>query len=213
MKKTFTTFAILFTLIFTAHAQQEDYSGPSSMQQNHNLLISAGAPNSGLGIKGGVNFSQVRGNDKDLLGTVSNLTSFHAGLFAQFSLSETFSIQPEVLYSRRGYERNDSTFRFDYLDLPILAVVNVTDRISFHAGPQIGIMMSGKQTGREIDLGPYNTFDYGVAAGAEARVNRFRLGARYSLALTDLRKENAQGQNINEDIKNGVFQVYLGIGI
>ncbi len=183
------------------------------MQQNHNIFGGVNTHNSGFGIKGGLNFSQVRGSDKDLLGSVSGHTSFHAGVFAQFALSEMFSIQPEVLYSRRGYERNDSTFRFDYLNVPILAVVNVTDNISFHAGPQIGILMSGKESEQEIDLAPYNTFDYGAAVGAEARISRFRLGARYYLGLTDLRKENDLGQKINEDIKNGVFQVYLGIGI
>ncbi|TXK47425.1 PorT family protein [Pontibacter qinzhouensis] len=213
MKKTFTLLLILFTLVSTAHAQQEDYGGPSSMQRNHNLFSGAGAHNSGFGIKGGVNFSQLRGSDKDMLGSISGHTSFHAGVFAQFAFSDAFSIQPEVLYSRRGYERNDSTFRFDYLNVPILAVFNVTENISLHAGPQIGILMSGKRGGSEIDLAPYNTFDYGAAAGIEAKISWLRLGARYFLGLTDLRKENALGQKINEDIKNGVFQVYLGIGI
>ncbi|WP_162055515.1 porin family protein [Pontibacter pamirensis] len=194
---------------FTGFAQIE---GPTTVQQNHNLLSGLDAPNEGVGIKGGVNFSRVHGSDKDNLGDVSGHTNFHAGVFAQFALTEFFSIQPEVLYSRTGYERNDSTFRFNYFDVPVLAVFNISDNFSVHLGPQVGLMIASKEDGSEIDLGPYNTFSYGAAAGLEGRINRFRLGARYVHGLADLRKEDDAGNSIDQDIKNGVIQVYIGIG-
>lgn len=201
-------FAFLFTMV--AQAQPDSY-GPSTGQQNHNLFSNS-APNSGFGVKGGVNFATLRGSDKDVLGSFDGLTTFHAGVYTQFSLGSFFSIQPEALYSRKGMVRNDSTFRFDYLEVPVLAVFNITENVSFHIGPQVGIMMSAKEDDREIDLEPLNTFDYGVAAGAEARLSIFRLGARYNLGFADLRKQNNLGQRINQDIKHGVFQVYLGVG-
>jgi hypothetical protein len=203
---------LLFTLFFSMVAQaQPDSYGPSTGQQNHNLFSNT-APNSGFGVKGGVNFATLRGSDKDVLGSFDGLTTFHAGVYTQFSLGSFFSIQPEALYSRKGMVRNDSTFRFDYLEVPVLAVFNITENVSFHIGPQVGIMMSAKEGDREIDLEPLNTFDYGVAAGAEARLSIFRLGARYNLGFADLRKQNNVGQRINQDIKHGVFQVYLGVG-
>ncbi|WP_018476633.1 porin family protein [Pontibacter roseus] len=204
-------FAITFLFSLCTYAQDESY-GPSAGRQNHNLSSSPGN-NSGFGIKGGVNFASLEGSDKDLLGSISGLTSFHAGVFTQFAIGGGFfSIQPEALYSRKGMERNDSTFRYDYLEVPVLAVFNITENVSVHFGPQVGLMLASKEEDKEIDLEPFNTFDYGIAAGGEARVSRFRLGARYNLGFADLRKQNDLGQKINQDIKHGVFQVYLGVG-
>ncbi|SIQ61672.1 porin family protein [Pontibacter lucknowensis] len=202
---------LLLAFLFSVGAYAQTDYGPSAGQQNHNLFSGTGT-NSGFGIKGGVNFATLRGSDKDVLGNFSGLTTFHAGVYTQFSLGNTFSIQPEALYSRKGIERNDSTFRFDYLEVPILAVFNITENVSIHFGPQVGILMSAKEEDTEVSIEPLNTFAYGVAAGAEARLSIFRLGARYNLGLEDLRKENNQGQKINQDIKHGVFQVYLGFG-
>lgn len=194
---------------FTGFAQVE---GPTTLQQNHNLLSGLDAPNAGIGIKAGVNFANLHGSEKDLLGDVNGHTNFHAGAFAQFAFGEFFSLQPEVLYSRKGYERNDSTFRLNYFDVPVLAVLNISDNFSVHFGPQVGILIAAKQEGREINLEPYNTFAYGAAAGLEGRINRFRIGARYVHGFEDLRKEDDAGRHINQDIKNSVVQVYLGIG-
>lgn len=205
------TILLLFSFLFTLGAYAQTDYGPSAGQQNHNLF-SGTRPNSGFGIKGGVNFATLRGSDKDVMGSFSGTTTFHAGVYTQFSLGNTFSIQPEALYSRKGIERNDSTFRYDYLEVPVLAVFNITENVSVHFGPQVGVMIAAKEGDRETEMEPLNTFDYGVAAGAEARLSIFRLGARYNLGFADLRKENDQGQKINQDVKHGVFQVYLGIG-
>lgn len=207
MKLRLLTLLLLCSL--TAFAQEE---GPTRVQQDHNLLSGLDAPNAGIGIKGGVNFASLHGSDKDLLGDVSGHTNFHAGVFAQIAFGEFFSLQPEVLYSRKGYERKDSTFRLNYFDVPVLAVLSISENFSVHLGPQAGIMIGAKEDGKEVDLKPYNTFSYGAVAGVEGRINRFRLGARYVHSLEDLRKEDGAGEPVNEDIKNSVVQVYLGIG-
>jgi hypothetical protein len=91
-------------------------------------------------------------------------------------------------------------------------VFNITETVSVHLGPQIGVLMSAKEDDTEVSIEPLNTFAYGLAAGAEARLSIFRLGARYNLGLEDLRKENNEGKKISQDLKHGVFQVYLGVG-
>ena len=207
MKKIY-LLTLLLCCGFTGFAQIE---GPTTAQQNHNLQSGLDRPNAGIGIKAGVNFASLHGSDKDLLGDVSGHTNFHAGVFAQFALSNFFSVQPEVLYSRKGYERNDSTFRLNYFDVPVLAVFNISDNFSVHLGPQVGILIAAKQEGKEEKLEPYNTFGYGAAAGLEGRISRLRIGARYVHSLEDLRKEDAAGQHMNQDIKNSVVQVYVGV--
>lgn len=202
--------ALLMIFSVTGYAQIE---GPNPVNQNHNLF--SRSPNSGIGIKGGVNFSNVHGSDADINGETDNFTSFHAGIFAQFAISEEFfSIQPELLYTRRGYELQGTVNRFDYLEVPVLAVFNISDMFSVHLGPQVGVMMSSKQEDKEVDLEPYNTFDYGLAAGLEARfLERLRLGTRYVHGFADLRKEDDNGNSIDQNMKTGVIQVYLGISL
>ncbi|MFD2246429.1 porin family protein [Pontibacter ruber] len=203
---------ILVFLLAVSTASFAQLEGPNAQPVNHNLLNGSDATNDGFGFKGGANFASMSGSDKNLLGSISGITSFHAGAFAQFAFNNFFSLQPEVLYSRKGYERSDSTFRFDYLEVPLLAVFNITQNVSVHFGPQASVMISAKEEDKEIDLEPFNTFDYGIAAGGEARISRFRLGARYNLGLADLRNQDTLEQKINQDIKHGVFQVYLSVG-
>lgn len=136
------TLLLLLLCGLTGSAQAE---GPSTVQQNHNLLSGPDAPNAGFGFKAGVNFANLHGSDKDLLGDVSGHTNFHAGVFAQITFGEFFSIQPELLYSRKGYERNDSTFRPNYFDVPVLAVFSISENFSVHLGPQVGIMIAAKE--------------------------------------------------------------------
>src|SRR4051812_36803082 len=54
-----------------------------------------------FGVKGGVNFSNIYSEDVD---DNNVLTSFNAGLYATFPVGDILSIQPEVLYSRKGAE-------------------------------------------------------------------------------------------------------------
>ena len=203
--------ALLLLLFGSFAALAQEGGGPTSQQRDHNQLSGLNNPNSGLGIKGGVNFAEINGSDKNLLGDISRHTSFHAGVFARFGADNFFSFQPELLYSRKGYERSDSTFRFDYLEVPLLAVFNITNNISIQVGPQISAMVSAKEEDEEVNLERYNTLDYGVVGGVEFRISRLSLGGRYNLGFADLIKTDAAGRSVNYDIKPGVLQVYLGI--
>ncbi|WP_161889900.1 porin family protein [Pontibacter russatus] len=201
---------LLLLCSLAASAQTE---GPSTIRQDHNAYSGLDAPNAGIGFKAGVNFANLHGSDKDLLGAVSGHTDFHAGIFAQIAVGEVFSVQPELLYSRKGYARNDSTFRLHYFDVPVLAVCRISDNFSVHLGPQVGFMIAANEGGAEVDLQPYNIFGYGAAAGLEGRVSHFRVGARYVHSFEQLRNANQEGEPIAQDIGNSVVQVYIGIAI
>jgi hypothetical protein len=189
--------------------ETEDHTGPTTLQRNHNELSGLDAPNSGFGIKGGVNFANVYGM-RDIVDSDIH-TNFHAGVYAQFGLTESFSLQIEGLYSRKGFE-TETENRFDYLEIPFLAVYNITDNFSVHLGPQMSIMVAAKQDGNEINMDDLNTFDYGVAGGVEARFKFVRLGARYNLGFTGILDEGDTGLPYGSDMKNSVAQLYVGIG-
>ncbi|MBC6991119.1 porin family protein [Hymenobacter sp. BT491] len=184
--------------------------------------------NSGFGIKGGFNAADFRGDDKKNFGDNSNYKSFHAGVYAQIGLNDKFSIQPEFLYSRQGFKASNPgnttmtspyTTRLDYLQVPVLLVYNFLDNVSVHVGPQVSLLTKVKEGSveRKINDSQYNynysSLDYGLAAGLEARVGPGRVGARYTAGFADILKDpkSTVNQSIT-NIKNGVFQVYVGIG-
>ncbi|MDB5263695.1 MAG: hypothetical protein JWQ14_2978 [Adhaeribacter sp.] len=180
---------------------------------NHNLEGSTAPENTGFGIKGGLNFSDVR--DADGNANLEAKTSYHVGAFAQFSITDWFSLQPEVLYSRKGYDSTGVTRKLDYFDVPLLLVFNPLDNVSFHVGPQVSLLMTVKDGDKEINKeDSYQSLDYGVVGGVEARLSFFRVGARYNLGLREIYQDTYRdiATNINRDIKNGAFQVYVGVG-
>lgn len=212
MKKRLLLVLCLFISLvsFAQEQEPEDLQGPVTIQKNHNLLSGMDALNNGFGVKGGVNFANIYGDDTDALNASSH-TNFHVGVYTQLAISKVFSFQTEGLYSRKGFE-NEVENRFDYLELPLLAVLNISDNFSLHLGPQFSVMIAAKQDGKEISMEDINTFDYGLAGGAETRFRMLRLGARYNLGLAEILDENDTGLPIGGDVKNSVAQLYIGIG-
>ncbi|MFC6997129.1 porin family protein [Rufibacter roseus] len=208
---------IISTLMFGAATAQERVFNRGVI--NHSESGEDGPvatrDNNGFGIKAGVLYNNLRGDGTNAFSGLKSATSWHVGAYSQFSLGNFFSVQPEILYSRRQSKADQGDMRFDYLEVPVLAVMNFTDNVSFHVGPQVGVMMSAKQEGREIATSDFNSFDYGGAAGLEARLSIFRLGARYYLSLADLGKFESSADATNRafnDIKTGNFQLYIGVG-
>lgn len=106
-----------------------------------------------LGVKAGGNYStlkEIEGGETD------HLPGFHVGLTAEISLSPTFSLQPELLYSLEGvkadfnYSIGGATFSLDqkiklgYINLPVMAKYFVTPAFSLQAGPQAGYLVSAR---------------------------------------------------------------------
>ncbi len=182
--------------------------------------------NTGFGIKGGYNLSNVYGSGKDLLNPDA-LNAFHGGVYGQFGLSQFSSVQVELLYSRKGYITHFPAFgqrttHLDYLELPVLYVGNLTNNLSFHIGPQVALLTNARLGDQNIAIseGGFNTLDFGGVAGLEARIGPARLGVRYDLGLGNVYKDGVtvryDGNKVvditNTNIHNQTFQVYLGLG-
>jgi hypothetical protein len=75
--------------------------------------------------------------------------------------------------------------------------------------------MTVKEGDTEVNkANSYNSLDYGLVGGIEARLSIFRLGARYNLGMNEIYQDSYRqvARNVNKDIKNGAFQVYVGVG-
>lgn len=212
----------------TAVAQTD---GPAGVRSSADYSSAASdSRNNGFGIKGGFTAAHFRGDDKKNYGNEDVYNTFHAGAYAQFGFSDKFSIQPELLYSRQGFKGSNPgsttpgtyTTRLDYIQLPVLLVYNFLDNVSIHAGPQVSLLTKVQENGVERKIAndnnvynyAYNSLDYGLAAGIEARVGPARVGGRYVAGFSDILQDpkNAAAQSVT-NIKNGAFQVYVGIGI
>ncbi|MDV6167957.1 porin family protein [Flavobacterium sp. DG1-102-2] len=169
-----------------------------------------------FGVKGGVNFATVTGDDFD---SPDSRTSFHVGLLAEFPLAEIFSLQVEALYSGQGFKSDVNggifggegkvEYQLDYINVPVLAKVYLIEGLSIEAGPQFSFKVNeeidadANADGGDLDVNEAEDFEFGVAAGLtfQTKMGLFATG-RYNLGITDVVKD--------QDIKNSVFQIGIG---
>lgn len=156
-----------------------------------------------FGVKGGLNFSIVGGDNTE---NVDSVTSYNIGVMSEIPLSEKFSFQPELMYSRQGYSFDNDIVALNYLNIPLMGKYYVTKGLSLEAGPQIGFLVSAKNEKTDVK-DSFNTVDFGVNFGVGYKLeNGLNFGIRYNLGLTDI--NNVEGSSIKN--KNSVFQVSVG---
>ncbi|PKB15655.1 porin family protein [Flavobacterium sp. 5] len=179
-----------------------------------------------FGIKGGVNFSNIYSTEVD---DNNVLTSFNAGVYASFPVGDILSIQPEVLYSRKGGEltydnaitSGKTQFKLNYIEVPILLKVNITDNLNVQAGPYFAYLIDSKVSndanGDALDFedsysnDDFNKFDVGISGAIGFDFNSIGIGARYNYGFTTIGKErNIAGTTYTiPDGKNSSLSLYL----
>jgi opacity protein-like surface antigen len=132
------------------------------------LAFSAGnAQEMKFGAKGGLNFaSSTDSSDKTKIG-------INLGLFANFGVTDKFSVQPELLYSVQGAQAdyNGSTLKLNlnYINIPVMGIFKVADAFSLQAGPQIGFLVGANLSGPggSVDvIDSFKSVDFGINIGA-----------------------------------------------
>lgn len=145
-----------------------------------------------FGAKAGANFSNFTGDlDSD------STTGFYVGGFLDFTVSENFHVQPEVLYSMEGAK----DAKVNYVKVPIMAKYYLAETFNLQAGPYIGFKAGADSS---VDDG-VKSMDFGIGAGAgyDITENLF-VDARYNVGLQNISEASAL------DIKTSTIQVGLG---
>ena len=183
-----------------------------------------------FGVKGGVNFSNIYDTEVD---DNNVLTSFNAGFYATLPVGDIISIQPEILYSRKGGELNydnavatgTAQFRLNYLEVPVLLKVNITENLNVHAGPYFAYLIDAEvnndANGEAIDFedaydnDDFNKFDVGISGGIGYEFNSLGIGARYNYGFSTIGKERefAGTTYTIPDGKNSSISLYLSYKI
>jgi len=154
-----------------------------------------------LGLKAGVNFSQLR-DAEDL----DNRTGLLAGAFVGVKFSDRFAIQPEILYSQQGGDSDFGDYHIDYVNVPVIfKFYLIGDVLNVQAGPQFGFVANDDFPEFEAieEQVEAESFDMSAAVGAGLDLPfGLRVDARYNFGFTETIE--------NTDAKNGVFSLALG---
>ena len=176
-----------------------------------------------FGIKGGMNVSSLS-NDAGLDDSKSKI-GFNAGVFMNAPLAESFSIQPEVLYSQYGSKAesgNTSTsLKFDYITVPVMFQYNATPEFYLEAGPEFGFLVSAKSKNtvsngngsgsdtNELNKDNFNGFNFGLGLGLGFDITKnFGVNARYTAGFSDVTKPESDPSTDAKN-RNNNFQVGL----
>lgn len=177
-----------------------------------------------LGVKGGVNFSNIIKDDGNNNFNTNYLTGFHAGITLDIKLLDNLAFTPEALYSTKGYKSSstfgDFTQTTHFIDIPILATIKLGGGLNLVAGPQVSFLMSTTNTfetgfgtaEQQIVEDDSDRFKKSLVGGLVGFrydfSNRVGLHGRYGL---DFQKNNENGTSQTPEFKNQVFQVGLGL--
>ncbi|ARS36593.1 porin family protein [Pontibacter actiniarum] len=195
---------------------------------------------SGLGIRAGANLSNLSGDLKDE-SRYENKIGFHAGLTYNIPVvGEFFSIQPELLYSNKGFKyedteitlplggdfRREGNMNYNYLELPVLARIKAGP-LYFEGGPQASYLLSvnnnikeymnGERTSSattNLDKDDMKEFEVGYAAGVGITSGMLSIGLRYNGSFTDIVDKSSNEYFDDEnftDARHSTVMLTLGL--
>jgi hypothetical protein len=200
--------------------------GQLKAQEQQTVTESGMAPK--VGIKGGLNLSNFYNDD---INDNNVRVGWNAGFFAKLPVARGFSIQPELLYSNKGSKttydnvvQGEGEYRLNmhYVELPVLAVVNLSPNFSLHAGPYIGYLAGANTKNLHSDGSAelvtdynaenFNRIDYGLAGGLGVDIQNVTVGARYNLGLQEVGKSGSVIGESLKGVKNNNISIYVGVG-
>lgn len=203
----------------------------------------AQAQNSSFGVRGGANISNLSGDLRDE-SRFDNKVGFHAGVTANFGIVENFfSIQPELLYSVKGFKyqgsefsapllgtlrRSEGNVNYNYIDLPVLARIKAGP-LYFELGPQASYLLSVKdktkvynsrnelvnEYSNEKSKDGLSEFEVGYVAGLgfTSANNAISFGVRYNGAFSDFVKEDVKFNGDLTNARHSTFMVTVGLAL
>ena len=152
---------------------------------------------------------------------MNNKASIHIGGFANVKFTDFVGMQIELLYSGQGardkYDYEGSKvkemIRVNYLNIPVLARLNVWDRFNVEVGPQLEFALNAKDVLKvgdattKVKLHNLNTVGLSLAVGASYELDMgIMFSARYNIGLTNVLDKDVIGKSN----KNHVFQLSVG---
>ena len=184
-------------------------------------IVTAASAQLNLGIKGGVNMSNLYGDEL----TDKNMkVGFHVGLAADYDFAPSMALQTGLFFTTKGAKvvydfpiigQIDGTVNSLNLQLPVHFAykqeVTPGTRIVLHGGPYVAYGVGGKISSGDTDLGDtfgdnglLKPFDAGLGLGVGAEFGRFLVDVGWDMGLVNI--ANFDGGNLKNQ------NAYLSLG-
>ena len=178
-----------------------------------------------IGAKVGLNYSNVFDQKGDDFLADSKF-GLAGGGFISIPLGLRFGLQPEVLFSQKGYKATGSIIGFDYemtrktsfIDIPLYFAFRPIPVITVLAGPQFSYLINQKDvfTSSAVSYNAEQEFKnenirkniMSLIGGIDINLNTIMIGAR---AGFDVQENQGDGTNMIPRYKNVWFQGTIGI--
>jgi len=213
MKKILRSGLLLFAMAVSSTSFAQDGTSTTSTDTRENFKF---------GVKAGINLSNVYDEESDEL-VADGKVGFAGGAFVAIPLGKFVGIQPEILYSEKGFKAEGSFLGADYeftrktshLDIPVHLQIKPTENLSLLVGPQFSYLLSTKTefndgsigSEEEINDDNYKKGVIGLSTGIDFTVDQFLISAR---AAWDLSKTDSDGDESSLRYKNQVIQFTVG---
>lgn len=150
----------------------------------------------GFGVRAGANFSTASDGN---FGKIKSNNGYYLGVYKEMTVvPKLLFIQPEVQFSKQGFNTNTTDFDLNYVQVPILAKLYLLKVVSFETGPQFGFKVSDKIDGPQNP--DFKTFDSAWAFGMSFNLPfGLAINGRYIGSFKEVIKDS--------DAKNQVFQL------
>lgn len=213
MKNAILMIVVVMLAISSSYAQTET---TSSTTDNREKLF--------FGLKVGTNYSNVYDSQgEDFVADAK--FGIAGGAFVSIPIGSFFGIQPEVLFSQKGYKSTGTflgssysmTRTTDYLDIPLFVVIKPIENVSILFGPQFSYLMKQKDdfTGGTITATQEETYTndnyrkntFCLTGGADLNIDHLVIGLR---AGWDVENNNGDGTTTTPRYKNMWYQATIG---
>lgn len=177
-----------------------------------------------MGFKAGANLSNVYDARGDNFNADAKF-GFVGGVFIAVPLGNTFGIQPEVLFSQKGFKANGTllgnpytlTRTTNFIDVPIYLTIKPMNSLTILLGPQFSYLTQQKDVLETSSSSVEQLQEFknenlrknilGASLGVNLNINKVVVGAR---ANWDLYTNHGDGTSTTPRYKNAWVQATLG---
>ncbi len=157
-----------------------------------------------IGIIGGANFNDLSG-DNDSKGM---LLGYHLGATVNLRISNSLSLEPQVLYSIKGANFDKGDIKLDYIEIPVWLRYQLEGGLNFNAGAYAGILTSAK-IGDQTSKDDFTNTDFGIGFGVGYQMAiGFGIALNYSIGLSSIGEDyELLGQTYSYEAKTSCIKL------
>jgi len=151
------------------------------------------------GVRAGVNVSNLN-FEPEVPAGVRNMhrNGFAIGFFAEYELSSSLSIAPELQFSAEGAK--EENLRLDYIQMPVFFKYKISNKLAIGLGPQASLKSHDYEDGMQ-------NLSFSGLGGLEYMISdEIFIDARYTYGFT-----NIFDDEVNLDATTENFQIGLGV--